>query len=192
MQPTLIVVTGPPCSGKSTLARRLALRYGLPSFEKDVAKEALFESVGVGDREWSRKLSDASFAVVIAFAARSLSAGGSAIVEGNFRDTHAPRLEQLRVEFDAKLIQIACGGDGRTITDRFLSRLQAAERHAGHLDRATLEELRPQLARGFDQSLAIEGPRLAFDSTADPERQVAALYRALDAELAAPGPVVLR
>jgi predicted kinase len=56
---TLLVVTGAPATGKSTIATRLATTLGWPLLAKDDLKEALFDVLGTGDRQWSRRLSDA-------------------------------------------------------------------------------------------------------------------------------------
>jgi adenylate kinase family enzyme len=50
----LIVVTGAPGSGKSTIAVPLAGRLGLPLIAKDDIKEALWDHVGPGDRATRR------------------------------------------------------------------------------------------------------------------------------------------
>jgi tRNA uridine 5-carbamoylmethylation protein Kti12 len=49
---TLVLVTGPPTSGKTTLARPLAHHLDLPLLGKDAIKEALFDTLGTGDRAW--------------------------------------------------------------------------------------------------------------------------------------------
>ena len=55
-RPLLIVVTGAPCAGKTTLARRIAETFRLPLIAKDDIKESLFDSLGWKDREWSKQL----------------------------------------------------------------------------------------------------------------------------------------
>lgn len=62
-QPHLILVTGLPGTGKSTLARVLARHFAVPLIGKDAIKEPLFDVIGALDRHDSRRLSDASFAV---------------------------------------------------------------------------------------------------------------------------------
>jgi len=65
---TLVLVTGPPASGKTSLAQPLARHLGLPLLGKDTIKEVLFDSLGTGDRAWSRRLGAASYAVLLELA----------------------------------------------------------------------------------------------------------------------------
>jgi MoxR-like ATPase len=54
---SIIVVSGMPGSGKTTVARELAPALNLPLFDKDDILEGLFESRGIGDAVWREKLS---------------------------------------------------------------------------------------------------------------------------------------
>ena len=58
--PLVVVVTGPPAAGKTTVARELACRLRLPLIAKDTIKEALFDGLGTGDLAWSRRLGEAT------------------------------------------------------------------------------------------------------------------------------------
>ena len=58
--PLLIIISGPPCSGKTALGGWLARELGLPLLHRDGFKEALFDSLGWSDLEWSQRLGGAS------------------------------------------------------------------------------------------------------------------------------------
>ena len=73
--PLLVIVTGPPCTGKTTLARRLAADLGLPLMSKDTIKETLFEVLGVPDRAGSKRLGGASMELLYTFIEAQLAAG---------------------------------------------------------------------------------------------------------------------
>src|SRR5512136_2128322 len=62
--PTLILVTGLPCTGKTTLARRLADGFSLPLLTKDPLKEILFDGLGWSNRNWSRRVSETTHALM--------------------------------------------------------------------------------------------------------------------------------
>src|SRR5690606_22449281 len=59
-----VLVNGVPASGKSTVARSVARHFGWPLFSLDAVKEPFFEHVGIGDREFNRKLGRASYAAI--------------------------------------------------------------------------------------------------------------------------------
>ena len=55
-RPLVVVVTGPPAAGKTTIAREVAARLRLPLITKDTIKEALFDGLGTADLAWYRGL----------------------------------------------------------------------------------------------------------------------------------------
>lgn len=129
----IVIVGGPPASGKTTLARRLAADFSLPLITKDGIKEALFESVGIGDREWSQRLGRGSFALVWHVLEAELAAGRSVLIEGNFDAAHSTaELERLRQRFNFAALQIHCRAPVQLLYERYRQRV--AQRHAGHVD----------------------------------------------------------
>ncbi len=136
--PTLAIVSGPPCSGKSTLARGLARELGWPLVAKDAFKEPLFDVLDVRDRGASRRLSELAFAAQFAAARALLETGSPVLLEGNFRrDTHGPAIMALAGTRDARLLQLACTAPAGVLEARRRDRATSGTRHPGHGDRAT-------------------------------------------------------
>ena len=65
----LIVVSGAPGTGKSTIARELGAALRLPVLSLDPIKEALADVLGLGDEDWSNRVGDAAAEVVFRLAA---------------------------------------------------------------------------------------------------------------------------
>jgi hypothetical protein len=61
---TVIVVSGAPGTGKSTVAAALAAHFRRPLVALDMIKEALADVLGTGDEGWSDRLGDAAAEIV--------------------------------------------------------------------------------------------------------------------------------
>lgn len=162
---TLVVITGPPGSGKSSLARALGARLQMPVYAKDSIKEALFDRLGQGDREWSRRLSDAAYGVLFRLAGETLDAGGSAIVEGNFRPEHVAAMGALAARPELRVVQLVLYASARVLVERIRARAADPARHPGHADLGLLDELRADLERGVALPLSIDGVRIPVDTS---------------------------
>lgn len=129
-----VVVSGPPASGKSTLAPKLAEALGLPLIAKDTIKDALISVLDVPDVEASRDLGRAAVAAMMAVAARSPI---GAVIESNFyRSVARDALEKL----PGPVLEVFCRCPSDVAWDRYRER--AGTRHAGHFDHVrTRDEL---------------------------------------------------
>ena len=82
--PLWLIVTGPPAAGKTTLVRRMSQDLEIPSFEKDALKDVLYQHLGFGDKEWSRRLGLSAIKLLFATGNQILRARVSLVTEANF------------------------------------------------------------------------------------------------------------
>ncbi len=201
----LLLILGPPASGKTQLAEQLAARYDALALRKDEIKEILFDTLGwagpagfvppsviaaghsvQSGGAWSRALSDASFALLFALAQRLRQPGRALLLEGNFRPgEHEPAVATLLAGVERQLAgrgeqlaQVLCHARPETLIARLTARANDPTRHPGHGDLPTAAQLRRTApAAGF---LDLPGPRLRFDSEATPDNELSSLYSVLD------------
>ena len=81
MPPLLVLVSGSPGSGKTTLASRLAADLGSPMLSKDTIKEALGRTLAVDSVERSKQLGGASVDALYALIDVQLDLGVSVVVD---------------------------------------------------------------------------------------------------------------
>lgn len=165
--PVLLIVTGPPAAGKSTIARRLAEALDLPWMGKDMIKETLFDTLGWEDREWSKKLGIASIQLLYGFAEALLHARRSCLIESNFRASLATtELQNLQNRCPFLPVQLLVLAQPEILAARTRQRAIQGLRHPGHLDSSLVDEYTP-LSIPTDQMvhLNLTGPRFTLDTS---------------------------
>ncbi len=168
--PTLIIVTGHPATGKTTLSQALAAGLRLPLLSKDAFKELMFDGLGWSDREWARRVGATAIVMIYHTAATILASGQSLIMESNFRvDLDTPRMQRLYDSHPFQPVQIRCVARGDVLVERIVNRVAAGNRHPGYCDDMSPSDLEIVRTRGDIAPLPLAGPLLTVDTTF-PER----------------------
>ncbi len=122
---TFVVVSGPPASGKTTLARTIAPALDLPLIAKDTIKQALMTVLPVPDIEASRLIGAASVAALLAVAVDTRGA----LLESVWHRSRA--VDDFR-RLPGQVVEVFCRCDPRVAAQRYA--LRAGARAAGHFD----------------------------------------------------------
>lgn len=132
--PRLVLVTGAPGSGKTTLARYLAAALGLPLVSRDGLKEALWDALGGPDPGPTREgLLRAQFDVYDALVRCILEAGDGVVAEDTGHADYAPAdLAPLVAISQAALVY--CDAPAAVCYRRFEARYSSHVRHPCHHD----------------------------------------------------------
>ncbi len=165
-EPGVIIVTGAPATGKTTLGRRIAHDLRWPFIHKDGIKETLFDTLGWGDREWSKRLGRAAMVLLFHFVTVQLRAGRSLVVEANFDPAFdTARFLDLRQRYPFEALQIVCETDGEALRQRYRARAESGQRHPGHVDHVLAAEFDFDELRRKHAALDIGGRVMWVDTT---------------------------
>ena len=164
-RPVLVIVTGLPASGKTTIGRRIAAELRLPFIHRDRLKETLFDSLGWSDRDWSRRLGVASWTLLYHVAEALLASRTSFVIESNFDPGQASdELRALQRRFPFYAVQVVCVANGSVLVERYARRSQSGKRHPGHVDDVAIDEHRERLLAGDVAALDLEGLVVRLDT----------------------------
>ena len=142
----VILVSGAPAAGKTTLATGMAATLNLPLICKDDIKETLFDALDgpAADLAWSRRIGGAAMQVLWRLTERC----PAAVVEANFRPHSKYEQDRLR-SLNARIIELHCICPADELVRRFAARAHTA--HAAH----PLTELPAGLLAEYDRPMGV-------------------------------------
>lgn len=163
-KPLLLIVNGPPASGKTTLGEKVAAELGIPMFSKDAIKEELYDSLGPVVRKVFRHLGATSMRLMYLAARSTLEAGRSIVIEANFNRGLSERDIGELLELCTPL-QLHCDAPTDELVDRYAERDAEGERHPVHEGGAAADSLQDELDDGLYEPLDLDIPTLQIDTT---------------------------
>ncbi len=129
----VVLVSGSPAAGKSTIAGPLAAELGFPLVVKDRIKEALHDTLGSAvDPAWSRRLGAAAMELLWVLAADA----PAVLLEANFWSGD-PRLAARLGALNTVPVEVHCQCPVEECVRRYADRIPY--RHPVHIDSARSE-----------------------------------------------------
>ena len=167
-KPPLVIVSGAPASGKTTLSRLLADRLPLPLLAKDHLRRIFRDAFDANTLEENRRLLNPGFVVYYELISGLLRSGVGVVAECNFhRGISEPELRPVAALGTPVIVH--CQVDRALSVRRFIARHTLAlpeRRYAFDGDRiAELERGIPQDAWERAEPVEIGAPVLRVDTT---------------------------
>ncbi len=144
----VVLVSGAPGVGKTTIAQPLAAMLGFALLSKDTIKEALFDALDgqPDDLAFSRKIGGAAMEVLWTLAAQC----PHVVLEANFRPKSAYERAKIAALSD-HLVEVYCWCPPEEVARRFAERAITARHHPAHV----LKELTPDMLAEYDRPVGI-------------------------------------
>lgn len=138
--PTLIVVSGPPGSGKTTLAHEIAWALGCPAICRDEIKEGMVHATPGFEPGPDDPLNRRTLGTFFGVVRLLLEAGVTVVAEAAFQDRlWRPGLEPLAGLAGIRVVR--CGVDADTARARIAHRIEHSPQRSAHADRDLLRAL---------------------------------------------------
>ena len=148
----IILVSGPPASGKTTIARPLAEYFGFALLTKDDIKETLYLALHgtPGDLEFSRRIGAAAMEVLWSLVPHC----PQLVLEANFRTQTPYERDKLAVLLalpNTQLVEIYCRLPREEASRRFAERARNERHHPAH----ALAEMSPERMIEYEEPFAM-------------------------------------
>ena len=125
----LIILTGAPASGKSSIAEAVGAKLGIDVISKDGCKIELFEKYGFTNHAEKKKLSIEGERIMHNTIKNYVHQNTDLIVDNNFKNFNAVReiLKQANVDVEIKCVY--CLADYDILAKRYNERISSGNRH---------------------------------------------------------------
>jgi len=128
----VVVISGMPCTGKTSIGKVIARKVGLPFFCRDSFKEILFDDLGWDSKEFSQKLGRTTFHLLFDVARELIDNNCSFICETNFFRGQSDEIFKEIGLGKCDFLEVHCSTEKRVLLERFREREKSDERHPGH------------------------------------------------------------
>jgi predicted kinase len=165
-KPILVIVSGLPGAGKSTLSQRLADHFQLPLIQKDTIKETLCDLLECTTLPQSQLYGRVSMALLYQFAEVMLKRGCSCIIESTFHPSFSmPDLLQLKQHCPFLPLQIYCWAEVAVLAERVKRRWESGQRHRGHMEHLRVFDPTYPIPPDYLQPLPLDGHIIEVNTT---------------------------
>ncbi|MFA5095667.1 MAG: AAA family ATPase [Candidatus Paceibacterota bacterium] len=162
----VIIISGPPCTGKTTLSKKIAKVFLLPVISCDSIRESLYDSFGCFDLTMFEKIRTASFLLMYDNLESLLSCKYNLVIDSTFWSGKSRvKIEKLQKLRKFKCLQINLGASGKILWDRYQERTLSGHRHPGYLDHLRRKELKRKITKGFSTPPKTKGKIIKIDTT---------------------------
>ncbi|MEI7425952.1 MAG: AAA family ATPase [Candidatus Moraniibacteriota bacterium] len=157
----LIIISGLPAAGKTTLAEKISKKFNIPVVSCDQIKELIFDRVGRwDDTDIFDGVSNASYDLIYRIAENIMQVGGACILEAFFLSQLADlRISNIQKKYNCEVLQIYLESDIETLESRYKERFLSGERHSCHSPIAEISDVREKAI------LNIAGETMIIDTT---------------------------
>lgn len=164
--PKLIIIMGLPATGKTTLSRMISKHFELPLISRDEIKVRIMDKVGWGDREWSKKIGQASYSLLDYTTEQLTRTKSSFILESDFAPEFANEKFNLIHRQGYDIIQIICSASNDVMLDRWKKRAAEDPSHPSSTEgQQGLDELLVAINKGPREPLDVPGEVIHVDTS---------------------------